>query len=430
MWSIIFHWYSSLCLVIQENIPLLLAFIIILIIVIIKLINQQRILKKSEYMLSILKYKYNNIIENSSDIIWEIDKDLKITFTSSRLRDIQGCYPKDLIGMSYKNILFLSNFSEASYIFNSFIDNRKSFFNIETRFTSYKGADIILLASGFALVDKEGEFCGYICICKDITIQRRDNNALKEVKTRFEQAFRNSPISMAISILNSGFYLDVNKSFEKFTGYKRDEVIGKTSLELGIMTPSVRGDFCSELCTKGFIENEEIAIVRKDGTERIGLFSGVIMYIDEHLALLSTAIDISQKRIIERQFEQKTKEQQILVENTELMIWQLRDPKTYGIVNDACAKFFGIRKEELEGSSFYDILSSKESQEFHKFTKEVFLKLSSTADIWFTNNANEKRLLSICCDPKFDMDGNVQYAVCFAMDITAKKQQECEAFFN
>ena len=51
---------------------------------------------------------------------------------------------------------------------------------------------------------------------------------------RFSKAFHNNPSIIGISRLKDGKYLDFNSTFERKTGYSREEAIGHTSTELGL----------------------------------------------------------------------------------------------------------------------------------------------------------------------------------------------------
>jgi PAS domain-containing protein len=51
---------------------------------------------------------------------------------------------------------------------------------------------------------------------------------------KFYRAFNANPLPCSISTLKEGRYVDVNESFMDYYGYTRDEVIGKTRLELNI----------------------------------------------------------------------------------------------------------------------------------------------------------------------------------------------------
>jgi PAS domain S-box-containing protein len=57
---------------------------------------------------------------------------------------------------------------------------------------------------------------------------------LRKSEERFSQAFRSSPMPMSLSTLEQGIYMDINESMLRLFGYKREEMLGRTSLELGI----------------------------------------------------------------------------------------------------------------------------------------------------------------------------------------------------
>src|SRR5574341_1687141 len=53
---------------------------------------------------------------------------------------------------------------------------------------------------------------------------------LQRAQERFVKAFQASPDAIAITSMD-GRYIDVNPSFQRLSGYSRDEVIGRTARE-------------------------------------------------------------------------------------------------------------------------------------------------------------------------------------------------------
>ena len=89
------------------------------------------------------------------------------------------------------------------------------------------GERIPILVSGGPIRDEDGQVVGAIGIAID---DRRRELA----EERFEVAFREAPVASVMTTGERQLILDVNPAFEFLSGYKRHEVIGRTSDELGL----------------------------------------------------------------------------------------------------------------------------------------------------------------------------------------------------
>ena len=57
-------------------------------------------------------------------------------------------------------------------------------------------------------------------------------NANQKAEDRFQKAFNANPEPISITTFREGRYVDVNDSFLRMLGYRREEMIGHTSKEL------------------------------------------------------------------------------------------------------------------------------------------------------------------------------------------------------
>jgi PAS domain S-box-containing protein len=123
----------------------------------------------------------------------------------------------------------------------------------------------------------------------------------------------------------------------------------------------------------------------------------------------------------------KLEEKTLLLDNIDTQIWYLTDVETYGAVNKARAEFLGMEKRDLEGRNIYDIATGEECQDFIVGNREVFKKKKQIhTEQWVKNGKGEERLLSITKTPKIDDNGNAEYLICAAEDITERKRAEEE----
>src|SRR5262245_23836613 len=64
--------------------------------------------------------------------------------------------------------------------------------------------------------------------------RRRAATALRESVDRFSRIFYSRSVAICIATLAEGRFLDANNNFLRLHGFRREEVIGRTSLDLGI----------------------------------------------------------------------------------------------------------------------------------------------------------------------------------------------------
>jgi PAS domain-containing protein len=89
---------------------------------------------------------------------------------------------------------------------------------------------------------------------------------------------------------------------------------------------------------------------------------------------------VAQTFLIQLEYR-KSEEQRLLLDNIDTQIWYLAGIEVYGAVNRAHAEFFGVDKEDLEGSNLADILSREESEVCISGNREVFEKMMAMSNM-------------------------------------------------
>ena len=132
---------------------------------------------------------------------------------------------------------------------------------------------------------------------QEIRSRKLAESALRLSEEKFAKAFRSSPISITISTLLEGRFIEVNESFCRMTGYNQAEIVGHTSTELNLWVNSdKRLQMIQLLRQKSKICNQEIDYRTKLGEPRTVLFSAEIINYGGQDCLLAIANDITEQK--------------------------------------------------------------------------------------------------------------------------------------
>ena len=91
--------------------------------------------------------------------------------------------------------------------------------------------------------------------------------------------------------------MEVNDSFERLTGYTRDEIVGKSVFEVNIWKdPETRREVVKQIETTGRVQDLEAEFLTRAGTVRWGLYSAEVVEINGRDCLLAVTRDITEKK--------------------------------------------------------------------------------------------------------------------------------------
>lgn len=103
-------------------------------------------------------------------------------------------------------------------------------------------------------------------VIHDVTAEKESEAAAQRSAERFEKVFRSSPDAITISELATGRFFEVNPGFELLTGYRADEAIGRSTLELDLWwDPKDRETLVEQLSTVGRVSELECRFRHKSG---------------------------------------------------------------------------------------------------------------------------------------------------------------------
>ncbi|HLP90302.1 MAG TPA: PAS domain S-box protein [Nostocaceae cyanobacterium] len=132
--------------------------------------------------------------------------------------------------------------------------------------------------------------------------RQRAEAARQASEVKLSSAFRSSPDPISLSIFPEGHFIEVNDSFCDFFQYEREQVIGQTALGLNIwIQPRAYAHIIYTLRQKAAIRNYEIDVRTSRQEIKTMLYSAEMIEIDGQQYILSTATDITERKILERE---------------------------------------------------------------------------------------------------------------------------------
>lgn len=177
--------------------------------------------------------------------------------------------------------------------------------------------------------------------------RRKTQEALRQSEERFRLAFLTSPDAININRLEDGLYVDINEGFTALTGYTRDEVIGRTSLEIQIWADHRdRERLTAQLKEKGFAVNLEARFRLKDGRIRTGLMSARVIMLQDEPHILSVTRDIQELKTAHQALQTSEEKFRSIFENAPVGIFQTTLEGRIIAVNPVLAHMLGYDSPE------------------------------------------------------------------------------------
>src|SRR6185312_16274977 len=144
---------------------------------------------------------------------------------------------------------------ETTQVVRHVLNEGRSVPNFEARVFTKSGEERFILGS---IQRVEFDEPCFLWAANDITDRKVAENLLQASERRFSVAFNSNPVMTSISRLDDGKFLAVNESFLQVTGFRQDEIIGKTALGLGLwLDPVDRDEIMRRLDERGSVRNVE-----------------------------------------------------------------------------------------------------------------------------------------------------------------------------
>ncbi len=219
-----------------------------------------------------------------------------------------------------------------------------------TRFRRRDGSEVWVRLRGRKVIGPDGQLRYFQTFIEDISETRKIDEARRASEERFTKAFISSPTPKSIADLRDDSRLvDVNRAWERMTGFTRDEAIGKTRAELGMIGDDVQKQL-GELARTVGSEGIQRQFRRKDGSKGTALVYSELLDIDGRPHIISSTIDMTGRIAAEAEIRKSEAHKRLILEATADGIWDWHIPTGKEWRSPRCAALLGYPPDQFPWS--------------------------------------------------------------------------------
>lgn len=305
-------------------------------------------------------------IEQTADWVVITDKDGTIQYINPAFTKISGFSKEEALGKTPR-ILKSGHHPPPPKIYETLWETILRGEIFSTTFTNKRkdGKLIYEYETITPIKDKEGNITHFVSTGKEITEQRRAEEALKESEERFRSIYENSTIGLYRTTPDGEIIL-ANPALVKLLGYSSFEELAIRNLEKeGFERTYERKLFLEQIEKNGKVIGLESAWNRKDGLV-IYVRESARAYHDSNGKALyydGTVEDITEHKHAEEEIISQKNRFAQLFDNSPIAIASLDDQDKIAFINEAFSNLFGYYLEEIKGKSINDLIVPNELKE-------------------------------------------------------------------
>ncbi|MCQ6260126.1 EAL domain-containing protein [Pseudomonas sp. Q11] len=204
--------------------------------------------------------------------------------------------------------------------------------------------------NGSVLPDKHGR-PRMIGVIREITHQREREQALRSSEKRFATLFHLCPNMVLLTRQEDGLIIEANQYFESLFGWPLHDIIGRTTLELGLwVDPGQRVKLVEAIKAKGEMASMEVELQASNGQVHSGLLSAQRVELEGQPYLLSTFLDTTERKLAEQALKDSQERLDLALDSAQLGTWDWHIPSGMLYGSARAAQLHGLEPKPFHES--------------------------------------------------------------------------------
>jgi len=258
--------------------------------------------KETEKILKENEKRLRSITGNMPGVVFQFyvkdSGEMEVSYAGERMPEILGLpTDKTILFTEFRSHIYEKDLEKFGASIKKAVE-RYAHWDFEGRFVKPSGE--VIWINGLSTPTRHEDRMVFDGIILDISKRKQAEEMSHLSEEKFSKVFLTTPNGIAITRLNDGQFMDINPGFEQSSGWKLQEVKGRSSLDINFwVNPAERALMVEELKTGKDILYHEFQFRHRDGTERTGIYSAKAISIADEPCLVFVMQDITDQRRME-----------------------------------------------------------------------------------------------------------------------------------
>lgn len=229
-----------------------------------------------------------------------INPDGTLKRVNSSLCQMLGYSEQEMTMLSIHDLTYVDDRAKSLSMLNELSTGSIEKVKFEKRYVHHNGNIIWVIIAATMLYDNEGKPLYYVSQVEDITKRKEIENDLILSEKKYRTIFENVQ-DVFYQTDNKGLVIEISPSIEKYSGYKREKIIGKPVTDF-YFYPQDRERIMESLRTSGFVIDFEVRLKTSDQELRYASVNARLIIENGNLI----AIEGSMRDVTSRKFQENT----------------------------------------------------------------------------------------------------------------------------
>ncbi|MDA3940610.1 MAG: PAS domain S-box protein [Spirochaetia bacterium] len=258
--------------------------------------------KKAEDLIKQTRKNYETFFDSIDDFLFVLDEQGNIIHTNSTVIDRLGYSVEELSGQSVLMVHTPECREEAGRIVGEMLAGTADFCPVPIMTKSGNQIPVETRVSPGVWNGKSAIFG----VTKDIS-------RVQLSEEKFSKLFHLNPSACGLSDLDDHTYLEVNEAFYNLLGFGKNEVIGRTATDLGILSSEAINVIMSKADSQGNVRNVEAKLKAKNGEVKHVLLSSENIFVQDKGYRFTAISDITERKIAEDKIKSLLEEKELIL---------------------------------------------------------------------------------------------------------------------